>query len=306
MALANEVLPSPASGREAGEEGSLYDFLAAASARLQQALHLDRREARLEARVLAARALGVERAWLIAHDRDVLGRSQIDAIEALIARRVAGEPVAYILGAKEFYGRTFKVTPDVLIPRPETELLVEAALERLPKDRPARVLDLGTGSGCIAISIALARPDCKVYGVDVDKPALAVAQDNARTLGVRGVDWLQSDWCEGLGTRKFDMIVSNPPYIAEQDIHLQQGDLRFEPDQALASGPDGLDAVRAIVAQASFRLFPLGWLLLEHGFDQSQACQAELQRAGFTGIETLSDLAWLGRVSLGQSRSSGI
>ena len=278
----------------------LAEILRTATARLAGALGLERQEARLEAHILAARALGVNRAWLIAHDRDEPTPAQAEAIETLIARREQGEPVAYILGEKEFYGRMFKVTPDVLIPRPETELLVEATLERLPKDRPARILDLGTGSGCIAITLALERPDCIVCAVDASPGALAVAQENARKLGEGNIEWIQACWYEGLGVKKFDVIVSNPPYIPEQDVHLSQGGLQFEPVQALSSGVDGLDAIRIIAAQAPLHLLPSGWLLLEHGFDQGRASKTLFEQAGLSGIASISDLAAIFRVCLGQ------
>jgi release factor glutamine methyltransferase len=299
------ALPSPAGGGaggegEAGKVRLVGALLQEASSRLEKVLHLDRREARLEARILAARALNVNRAWLVAHDRDELSPAQASAIEALVSRREQGEPVAYILGEKEFYGRLFKVTPDVLIPRPETELLVEAALERLPKDRPVRILDLGTGSGCIAITLALERADCAVTAADASPDALAVAQENARRLGAKNVEWLQTNWYEGLGIRKFDVIVSNPPYIADLDPHLNEGDLPFEPHSALASGPDGLDAIRAIIVQATEHLVPSGWLMLEHGFNQSEGCRSLLAHAGLTSIASLSDLADITRISLGQ------
>ncbi|MCU0842869.1 MAG: peptide chain release factor N(5)-glutamine methyltransferase [Thiobacillaceae bacterium] len=275
-----------------------------AAARLQAALGLDRREARLEAQILIARGLGVERSWLIAHDRDALSPDQAGAVEALITRRAVGEPVAYILGEREFFGRVFRVTPDVLIPRPETELLVEAALDRLPPDRPARVLDLGTGSGCIAISLALERPRAEVTGLDASAQALAVARENARRLGVDQITWILSDWYADLSVRNFDMIVGNPPYIASGNEHLRLGDLPGEPVGALVSGSDGLDAIRAIIAGAPARLLPDGWLLIEHGFDQKDSCQTLLRQAGFTRVTALTDLSGVERLSI--SRFSGL
>jgi release factor glutamine methyltransferase len=227
---------------------SVAGLLDDATARIASALGLERREARLEAQILISRAIGVNRAWLIAHGQDTPDPAQSAAIEALIARREQGEPVAYILGEKEFYGHLFKVNPEVLIPRPETELLVEAALERLPKDRPARVLDLGTGSGCVAISIALSRPDCEILAADASASAVELAKQNAIQLGAGNVRFLVSDWYSQLPTNSFDMIVSNPPYIASDDPHLSKGDLIHEPPHALASGPEGLDAIRIIVA----------------------------------------------------------
>ncbi len=275
-------------------------WLDAATKQIATTLGLEEREARLEAQILASRALKVNRAWLIAHDRDTLTPTQADVIEALITRREQGEPVAYILGEKEFYGRMFKVTPDVLIPRPETELLVEAALERLPKDRPARTLDLGTGSGCVAISIALERRDCEVLAVDVSMTTLEIAKENAGRLGASNVRFLVSDWYALLATTNFDMIISNPPYIAGGDLHLSNGDLRHEPSHALASGPVGLDAISTIVAGAPARLHRDGWLILEHGYDQASSCRALLKQAGLSQIFTLADLAGQTRVTGGQ------
>ncbi len=271
-----------------------------ATARIVAALGLERREARLEAQILAACALGVNRAWLLAHDRDVPMPIQTAAIEALVARREQGEPVAYILGEKEFYGRMFKVAPGVLIPRPETELLVEAALERLPKDRPAYVLDLGTGSGCIATTIALERPDCEVLGADVAEDAIKVAKHNAAQLGARNVRFVASDWYAQLPATIFDMIVSNPPYVASADPHLDRGDLVHEPPHALASGPEGLDSIRVIAEGAPTRLGTGGWLIVEHGFDQARACGVLLEDAGLHELFALTDYAGQPRVMGGK------
>ena len=242
----------------------------------------------------------MDRAWLIAHGQDIPDPAQSIAIEALVARREHGEPVAYILGEKEFYGHLFKVNPEVLIPRPETELLVEAALERLPQDRPARVLDLGTGSGCVAISVALARPDCEILAADASTGAVELAQQNAIQLDAGNVRFLASDWYSQLPAMNFDMIVSNPPYIASEDPHLGKGDLVHEPPHALGSGVDGLSAIRIIVAGAPSNLKPGGWLILEHGYDQSESCQTIFTDAGFERVFTLSDLAGQTRVTGGQ------
>ena len=279
---------------------TVADLLEDATTRLSTGLDLERREARLEAQILASRALGVNRAWLIAHGQDIPDPAQSIAIEALVARREHGEPVAYILGEKEFYGHLFKVNPEVLIPRPETELLVEAALERLPKDKPARVLDLGTGSGCIAISVALARPDCEILAADASASAVELAKQNAIQLDAGNVRFLASDWYSQLPAMNFDMIVSNPPYIASEDPHLGKGDLVHEPPHALGSGVDGLSAIRIIVAGAPSNLKPGGWLILEHGYDQSESCQTIFTDAGFERVFTLSDLAGQTRVTGGQ------
>jgi release factor glutamine methyltransferase len=266
-------------------------------AQLCAALDLSPAEARLEIRILLGHALGVNRAWLIAHEHDELSASSLAKYESLLARRLAGEPVAYLLGEKEFFGRSFKVTPAVLIPRPETELLVELALEKLP-DRAARVLDLGTGSGCIAITLALERPGCGVVAVDQSAAALAVAKQNAVHLGAK-LGFYQGNWYQALPaeTEKFDLIVSNPPYVAEGDTHLAA--LTHEPGAALASGPDGLADIRLIVQGAQAHLAPGGWLMFEHGWDQGEACRKLLEQAGFSGVQTRADLAGHGRVTYG-------
>lgn len=292
-----EKLPSPP-GEGWGEGATVAGQLHSATARLAQTL--PPREARLEAQILFAHALGVNRAWLIGHDRDPLDPAQAAALEALLQRRLAGEPVAYLLGEREFYGRPFKVTPDVLIPRPDTELLVELALERLPQDEARSVLDVGVGSGAVAVSLALERPRCRVTGVDLSDAALRVARANAQALRA-AVEFLASDVYSALGGRRFHLIVSNPPYIAAADPHLQQGDLRFEPPQALASGRDGLDLIRRLVAQAPSHLKTGGWLLLEHGWDQAQAVRGLLQAAGFIDLFSASDLAGHERVTGGRT-----
>lgn len=291
------AVPSPPVG-----EGNIADSLRVAALRLQNALALTPREARLEARILAAHVLGVDRAWLVAHDRDLLNPDQASAVEALISRREAGEPVAYILGEREFFGRIYKVTPDVLIPRPETELLVETALAQLPAGQPVRVLDLGTGSGCVAISLALERPQAQVWAVDISAKALALAERNALRLGAPHLRCVLSDWFERLGDAPWDLIVSNPPYIAENDPHLDQGDLRFEPGAALASGQEGLDAIRRIATEGRVRLAPGGWLMVEHGLDQGPSCRALFTQTGLIDVKTLQDLAGLERITLGQQR----
>lgn len=295
-------LPASARGAEADVEVNLAYYLARATERLQHALGLDRREARLEARILAARALGVDRAWLVAHDRDTLSPDQAEAVEALVARREQGEPVAYILGEKEFYGRMFKVTPDVLIPRPETELLVEAALARIPMDRPCRVLDLGTGSGCIAITIALERPGAQVLAADQSAACVTLAHNNAKILSACNCTFIQSDWFSELTGETFEVIVSNPPYIAPEQALLDTGDLRFEPRHALSAEGNGLAHFRTITSHASKHLAPHGWLLVEHGYDQGGQVLDLLEQTGFYEIRTLTDLARHPRVTLGSYR----
>jgi release factor glutamine methyltransferase len=278
---------------------TVNDLLEDATARLSTALGFERRDARLEAQILASRALGVDRAWLIAHDQDVLTADQAEAVEKPVARRVQGEPVAYILGEKEFYGRLFRVTPNVLIPRPETELLVETALQHIPARIPYNILDLGSGSGAVAITLALERPFSKVVAVDTSAAALSITQGNARRLGADNVDCIGGNWYASLGVKKFDMIVSNPPYVAAADSHLDAGDLRFEPRQALASGEDGLDDLRVIIAGAPAHLVDHGWLFVEHGYDQSAEVGELLRQHGFGQTCSLRDLAGLGRVSGG-------
>lgn len=281
---------------ESGKVARIADLLDDATARIAAALGLEKREARLEARVLSACAWNVAPAWLIAHATDTPETSAHTRFEALLARRLAGEPVAYLTGRREFYGRTFEVGPAVLIPRPETERLVELALERLPPGEAVSVLDLGTGSGCVAITLALERPLARVTAVDRSSAALAVARRNADVLNAT-VEFLDSDWFAALGGRRFDLIVANPPYVASGDPHLSQGDLRFEPAAALAAGADGLADLRTLAAAAPAHLVARGWLLLEHGWDQAEAVRALLHAAGFANPATWQDLAGQPRIS---------
>jgi release factor glutamine methyltransferase len=281
-----------------GAAARIADLLDDATARLSAALGLEKREARLEARVLAACAWNVAPAWLIAHATDTAAPAAGTSFAALLARRLAGEPVAYLTGRREFYGRSFEVNPAVLIPRPETESLVELALERLPPGKAVSVLDLGTGSGCIAITLALERPQACVTAVDRSHAALAVARRNAEMLNAT-VEFLHSDWFAALGGRRFDLIVANPPYVARNDPHLARGDLRFEPVSALAAGSGGLDDLRTLAATAPAHLKPGGWLLLEHGWDQAEAVRGLLHAAGFATPATWQDLAGQPRISGG-------
>lgn len=270
-----------------------------ATVQISTALGLEKREARIEARALAVHAWQVDAAWLIAHDTDPLTDALIDAFQSLWLRRLEGVPIAYLVGTREFYGRPFLVTADVLIPRPDTELLVDAALQHLPQHTPCRILDLGTGSGAIAITLARQRPMAEVVAVEASDEALAVAQINARRLGADNVHCVAGNWYEKLDVKKFDMIVANPPYIAAADPHLETGDLRFEPRQALASGSDGLRDLSAIVAGAPMHLVTGSWLLLEHGYDQVVAVVELLRQHGFEQTCTQRDLAGLNRVSGG-------
>lgn len=254
----------------------------------------------VDARVLLTHVTGRSAAYLIAHAEAPLAATQHSRYADLVRRRVAGEPVAYLVGEREFYGRTFKVTPSVLIPRPETELLVDLALERLPRERPARVLDLGTGSGCIALSIVSEHSHVEVVATDQSLDALGVASANAANLGAERVVFVHGDWFTNLAGEQFSMIVSNPPYVADDDRHLRQGDLRFEPLHALAAGPDGLSAVRTIIAGATEHLIPGGWLMIEHGHDQAAAVRLILQDRGYEAVFSARDLAGIERVSGGR------
>jgi len=279
---------------------TIRQILAEDAARLAAALGLAAPDARLEVQYLLQHALDKPRAWLLAHAEESPESERQVRYSAMLERRLAGEPVAYILGEREFYGLMLKVTPATLIPRPETELLVEQALLRLPVEQPGQVLDLGAGSGAVALAIAHARPRAEVVAVDASAEALAVARENAERLGLTNTVFLLGDWYAPLEGQQFDLIVSNPPYIASDDVHLAQGDLRFEPPTALASGADGLDDIRRIVAGAASHLRPGGWLLLEHGYDQASAVQALLNAAGMSEVHSIQDLAGIARVSGGR------
>jgi len=252
-----------------------------------------------EARVLLAHALRVERAWIVAHGRDPVADAEERAAEALFARRRAGEPIAYLTGEREFCSLSLHVTPSVLIPRPETELVVEQALTVIAGRSTPKVLDLGTGSGAIAVAIAHARRDAQVCASDASAAALAVASRNASRHAV-AVRFVQGDWFIALAEERFDVIASNPPYIAEGDPHLAQGDLRFEPQAALLGGPDGMDCIRTIAAAARMHLTPGGWLVFEHGHDQGPGCVRLLAGLGYTIVEDTRDLSGLPRVCQGR------
>lgn len=253
-----------------------------------------------EAALLLAHVLDRPRGWLIAHDDARPDAEQARRYEALVARRAAGEPVAYLVGTRGFWRFDLAVTPDTLIPRADTERLVELALEHLPADRELEVADLGTGSGAIALALAMERPRARVLATDASAAALDVARGNAARLGLTHVRFAQGDWCEALGGGCFDLIASNPPYIAAADPHLLQGDLRHEPAAALASGADGLDAIRAIARDARMHLREGGWLLLEHGHDQGAAVRGVLDAAGWREVGTAQDLEARDRVSFGR------
>ena len=256
----------------------------------------------LEMRILLEHVLGWRRTELITHDEEELAAESVDLFEALVQRRAAGEPIAQLVGTREFFGLAFEVTPDVLIPRPETELLVEIALERLAEIQAPHVLDLGTGSGAIAVAIAFSRDDAQVWAVDQSAEALAVAARNASRLlsPERTIVLLESNWTAALDPAlRFEVIVSNPPYIAQNDPHLSEGDLRFEPRTALTDEADGLAAIRAIVQTAPFFLATGGSLWLEHGYDQAAGVRALLTARGFSDVRSERDLAGIERVSGG-------
>lgn len=254
---------------------------------------------RLDAQALLAQVFGQPRAWLLAHDDASLDADAHARFMALLERRAGGEPLAYLLGEKEFFGLTLAVTADVLVPRPDTETLVEWALELLPLDTAPRLLDLGTGSGAIALALARQRPAARISAVDASAAALAVARGNGERLGL-AVEWVLGDWFAAFeSARRFELIVSNPPYVAEGDAHLVA--LRHEPEQALTAGADGLNAIRRIVAGAPAWLTAGGWLLLEHGFEQGDAVAELLAQAGFRDIGSRHDLGGRTRCTGGRA-----
>lgn len=248
----------------------------------------------LETRILTGHALGLSRIELITRADTLLDGEQAARLTQLITSRLRGEPIAYLVGEREFFGLPLEVNADVLIPRPDTELLVELALERLPQE--ASVLDMGTGSGAIAVAIAHARPDAKVTALDASTAALTVARRNAARHGCV-IELLQSDWYAAVAGRRFDLIASNPPYIRAGDAHLSQGDLRFEPVSALTDHGDGLSALRTIIGAGRDYLASRGWLLLEHGYDQADAVRGLLRQQGFVEVQSWRDLAGIERVS---------
>ena len=257
----------------------------------------------LDAQVLLAHVLACDRAWLAAHAADALPREAADAFFALAKRRREGEPVAYLTGVREFWGLRLAVSPAVLIPRPETETLVELALARLPSDRELSVIDLGTGSGAIALALAHERPQTRVIATDTSAQALELAEANARRLGLANVEFMKSDWYERVVDRRFDLIAANPPYVEPGDAHLADGDLRFEPRSALVPGRDGLAALRVIVGGASTHLVPGGTLIVEHGYDQADAVRALFVDCGLVEIVAARDLAGIPRVVAGRLRA---
>ncbi|RDH86711.1 MAG: peptide chain release factor N(5)-glutamine methyltransferase [endosymbiont of Escarpia spicata] len=255
----------------------------------------------LEAAVLLCHLLEKPRSHLYAWPEKMLDNAQYQAYQALLQRRRRGEPIAYITGQREFWSLELEVTPDTLIPRPDTELLVELALAHLSQKNHCRIADLGTGSGAIALAIASERTDCEIHATDRSSAALAVARKNGDKLGFNNVHFHLGSWFEALpGHDRFRLILSNPPYIPNNDPHLAQGDLSSEPREALAAGHGGLDDIREITTAAHNHLLPGGWLLLEHGFDQAAAVQALLLEAGLTEVQSHRDLAGHERITEGR------
>jgi release factor glutamine methyltransferase len=255
---------------------------------------------RMEAELLLAHVLNTSRSWLIAHAEDMLDETTARQFAQLVDRRAAGEPIAYLTGVRGFWSLDLEVTPATLIPRPETELLVELALERLPLNKSVQVLDLGTGSGAIALAVASERPQAQITATDASQDALVVAQRNARHHHLVNVSFAHGDWFAPLADRRFDLIVSNPPYIESGDVHLRQGDLRYEPASALASGEDGLNDIRRIVRAAPSHLVHGGWLMFEHGWNQGDAARLQLCSRGFVEVFTAQDIEQRDRVTAGR------
>jgi release factor glutamine methyltransferase len=264
---------------------------------LQHATHqIDR----LDAEALLCHLLQRDRSYLRAWPERELEDDLLEQFNALVARRQQGEPLAYLIGWREFWSLKLKVSPATLIPRPETELLVEQALQRIPHDAKWRIADLGTGTGAIALAIASERPGCRIVATDFSLDALAVARENATRLSLKNIEFRHGSWCEPLCNEQYEMIVSNPPYIDCDDNHLQRDGLPFEPQSALTPGSDGLAALRLIINQAKQHLATPGWLLLEHGYDQGTAVRELLQQADYHEVATLRDLGNQERLSLGR------
>lgn len=253
--------------------------------------------ARLDAEILLGHVIGKPRSFLYAWPEHALTDNQATAFEALVARRARGEPVAHLTGRREFWSFTVEVSRHVLIPRPETEHLVELALEYIPHEASWRIADLGTGSGAIALAIATERPRCRVVATERSAPAVVLARRNAQRLGTGNVGVVQTDWCSALAAGSCHMVVSNPPYVAAGDPHLIADDVRFEPREALVGGKQGLDAIRAIAGDARRCLRPGGRLLLEHGYTQGKAVRSLLSELGYVAVETFRDLGGRERVS---------
>lgn len=256
--------------------------------------------ARLDTELLLAHVLKQSRTWLHTWPEKTLTTEQQQEFTRLLSRRMNGEPIAHIIGEQEFWSMKLKVTPDTLIPRADTERLVELALERIPDNAFWSIADLGTGSGAIALAIAKQHPAVEVIATDKSVKALTVAQENAQLNQLNNIRFVRSIWFDDLDNHVFDMIVSNPPYIAEDDPHLSQGDVRFDPDSALTSGPSGLNDLSHLIRHAPDYLKPGGWLLLEHGYDQADVVITLMQQAGFKNCEDFNDYAGNPRVAIGQ------
>lgn len=280
---------------------TIRELLLQAQQQLISSLVIERDEARLEAQLLLQTTLNVDRAWLISHETDTLAANIHAVFEASLSRRLQGEPMAYILGYREFFGLELMVTADTLIPRPDTETLVEAALAKLSQHANKAILDLGTGTGAIALAIAKHRKNTDVTAVDASAAALEVAKNNAHRLNIANVQFQASNWFDALEHQRFDIIVSNPPYIEQNNIHLKQGDLRFEPLSALASGVDGLDDIRHIIDNCLVYLNPQGWLMLEHGYNQAEAVTDLMADIGLVDITSIQDLGGNDRVTIGKN-----
>ena len=257
-------------------------------------------QAALDAEVLLAHVLNKPRVYLHTWPETELSQIQDSRFRKLIRQRATGQPVAYLTGQREFWSLNFAVNPDALIPRPETELLVEQTLALLAENEPLRIADLGTGSGAVAIALAHEREHWQLYAIDRSLQCVKLAQHNARRLGVDNLCFITTDWSKALAAHSFDAIVTNPPYIANQDLHLQQGDVRFEPAHALASGPEGLDDLRELTGDAPRVLKPGGWIVVEHGMEQAGDVHKLLNNMAFKNITTTRDLAGLERVSCAQ------
>lgn len=274
---------------------TVHDLLAAATAQLQAS-----DSPALDAELLLAHVLGKTRSWLRAFDDHVLDFEAATQFAALLKQRKHGTPVAHLLGKREFWSLPLEVTQDTLIPRPDTELLVQQALGHIPANQKIRVLELGTGTGAIALALASERPRADITATDKSTAALTVAKNNAQSLSIEKISFIESDWFKMLSGQCFDVIVCNPPYIAEDDPHLTQGDVRFEPRSALVAGADGLTDLRHIIAEAKSHLFANGWLLVEHGFGQAAAVQGLFSDAGFVQVSCQHDLGGQPRLTKGQ------
>ncbi len=254
---------------------------------------------RLDAEILLAHYLDKSRTWLVTWADKTLNEDQILSFQSLLKKRLQGTPIAHITGQREFWSLPLKVTPDTLIPRPDTELMIEVLLENYPDTYPKQLLDLGTGSGAIALAMAAEKPSWQVTASDRSVAALTIAQQNAVQLGLTNIEFVEGSWFEPVAGQRFEIIASNPPYIPQQDPHLQQGDVRFEPLSALASGEDGLDDIRLICSQASGYLNPGGMLIIEHGYDQKPAVFKIFQQNQFKNIQQYNDLAQNPRLTSG-------